>query len=75
MSNDYKSYYLTDLRAMINSVALEIMMTPTFPGYADSPSEMTIQLNDRLALYNDGIRTMAKELIDRLEGDENTDDA
>ena len=77
MSSEYKSYYLGDLRAMINSVALETMiqpMLPIDPFDPPAPPDATTRMNDRLALYNGGIHIMAKALISRLEGDENTDD-
>ena len=76
--SEYKSYYLGDLRAMINSVAIETMIQPMLPADPFDPpasQKATTRMNDRLALFNGGIRAMAKELIGRLEGDENTDDA
>lgn len=59
MPNMYKSFYLQDILAAVNEVALETMLETTFKD--DGESE-----NACIALYNDGIRDMAKAIARRL---------
>ena len=59
MPNMYKSFYLQDILAAVNEVALETMLETTFED--DGESE-----NACIALYNDGIRDMAQAIARRL---------
>ena len=59
MPNLYKSFYLQDLLAVINEVALEAMYETKF----DSVDNRE---NAYIGIYNDGIRDMAKAIAERL---------
>ena len=67
MPNLYKSFCLQDLLAMINEVALETMLETTFEDDGESK-------NACIALYNDGIRDMAKAIARRLNGEASKDE-
>lgn len=69
MSNQYKSYYLKDLQDIINKSAIAIMMQPQklFLGDQVNKVESLQQLNDRIAHFNDGIRSLAVYLTHALE--------
>lgn len=59
MPNMYKSFYLQDILAAVNEVALKTMLETTFED--DCERE-----NACIAVYNDGIRDMAKAIAERL---------
>ena len=59
MPNMYKSFYLQDILAAVNEVALETMLETTLEDDGESK-------NACIALYNDGIRDMAKAIARRL---------
>ena len=59
MPNMYKSFYFQDLLAMTNEIALEAMLETTCEDDCEHK-------NACIALYNDGIRDMAKAIARRL---------
>ena len=59
--NKYQSFYLEDLINLIRKVALDFMLCPEIVGDA-SESETA-----RMALYNEGIRSMSEGLILELK--------
>ena len=61
MPNMYKSFYLQDLLAMINVTALDTMLGTSLSLVEDSKNE-----NVCVAMYNDGIKDMAKAICTRL---------
>jgi hypothetical protein len=61
MPNEYKSFYFADLKAIIREVALDTMLVPSF-----GDENKTLQNAMIVGVYNDGIRTLADMLIDRL---------
>ena len=61
MPNLYKSFYYQDLMAMINEVALDTMIGTSLSLVEDSKNE-----NVCVAMYNDGIKEMAKAIRTRL---------
>ena len=61
MPNEYKSFYFADLKAMVRETAMENMLSPIIE-MEDSP----VTTNANIALYNDGIRTLAQALIEKL---------
>lgn len=69
MSNQYKSYYLKDLQDIINKSAIAIMIQPQklFLGDQVQKVESLQQLNDRIAHFNDGVRSLAVYLVRALE--------
>ena len=75
MANEYKSIYLRDLIDVINQVAMDIMIVPVFSekkpdGTLATPTEISIH-NTHIAMHNEGIREMAKMLIEKLTEEEN----
>ena len=62
MANAYKSFYFADLKALIRETALDIMIIPAM----DEDEENGTKRNANIAIYNDGIRTFADALIDKL---------
>lgn len=75
MANEYKSFYLKDLQAIINHAALSIMMQPQklFLGEQARNVESLSQLNDRISQFNDGVRSLAVYLNNVLAKDGDTD--
>ena len=75
MANEYKSFYLKDIQDIINNAALSIMMQPQklFLGDQAQKVESLAQLNDRVAQFNDGVRSLAVYLNAVLEKDGETD--
>ncbi len=75
MANEYKSFYLNEIRDIINKSALSIMMQPQklFLGEQAQKVESLTQLNDRISQYNDGIRSLAVYLNSMLEKDGEAD--
>ena len=69
MSNEYKSYYLADLKALIRATALDTMAAPMIYFEEDKPMEANIRRNANVAIYNDGIKTFADALIDALSNE------
>lgn len=75
MSNEYKSFYMKEIQDIINKSALSIMMQPQklFLGDQVQKVESLSQLNDRIAQFNDGVRSLAVYLNNVLEKDGETD--
>ena len=75
MANEYKSFYLKDIQDIINNAALSIMMQPQklFLGDQAQKVESLAQLNDRVAQFNDGVRSLAVYLNAVLEKGGETD--
>lgn len=71
MANGYSSYYVKDLIPIINRAAVDIMMQPQrlFLGDQARNVESLAQLNDRIAQFNEGVRSLAVVLTNRLEKD------
>jgi hypothetical protein len=66
MSNAYKSFYLADLMAMIDRVAMYAMLTPTLEhkkpdGTVATLSELA-NYNSLVAINNEGIRDYVSQL-------------
>ena len=59
MPNMYKSFYLQDILAAVNEVALETMLETTFEDDCERENAL-------IGIYNDGIRDMAKAIARRL---------
>ena len=69
MPNKYKSFYLADLEALIRVTALDIMAVPMIHFEEDKPMDVNIRRNANVAIYNDGIRTLADALIEALSNE------
>ena len=78
MANPYQSIYAKDLIPIIEHVALELMSEPIAGGKKVDGTILTLaeisNQNSLYAMYNSGIRHMAKTLIETLE-EEMTDDS
>ena len=61
MPYEYKTFCIADLNAMIRETALEIMLVPAL-----YDEEIDTLKNTLIATYNDGIRTFADTLVERL---------
>ena len=70
--SEYRTYYLKELIPIINQAAVRIMMQPqkTLLGDQASKVESLGYLNDRIAQFNDGVRSMAVYLVNVLEKDD-----
>lgn len=77
MANNYKSFYLADIKRIIEETALETMMTPIIEGKKLDGGVMTLNevsnYNSLVAMNNEGIRDFASSLMNRLtkEGEDN----
>ena len=71
MANGYSSYYVKDLIPIINKTAIDLMMQPQklFLGDQAQKVESLSQLNDRVAQFNEGVRSLAIVLTNTLEKD------
>ena len=71
MVNGYSSYYVKDLIPIINKTAVDLMMQPQklFLGDQAQKVESLSQLNDRIAQFNEGVRSLAVVLTNKLEKD------
>lgn len=79
MANQYKSFYLGDILATIDRVAIESMLTPVFEhkkpdGIVASLAEVS-NYNSLVAANNAGVRDLCIRLKDALteEGEEKDD--
>ncbi len=61
--NKYHSFYLADIETLIRYVALEELMVPPYTLDSKEDAQARIQ---RVAYYNDGIKSMANYLIEAL---------
>ena len=75
--NEYRTMYLKELIPIINQTAVSIMMQPqkTLLVEQASKEESLSQLNDRIAQFNDGVRSMAVYLVNVLEKEGEDDGA
>ena len=78
MANEYKSFYLSDLVAIIERTALDIMGDPIVSGKKPdgammSPAEIANQ-NSLIAMHNSGIRELASTLVITLAKEGENDD-
>ena len=73
MANQYKSFYLNDIEATIDQVAVDIMMVPSFSEKKQDGTFATLtelaNHNSMIAMHNEGVREMAKMLKFVLRGD------
>ena len=72
MADDYKSFYLKDLVQIIEHTALDLLNEPIFGGKKADGTLMNAvevaQQNSMTAVYNSGIRLLARVLIEQLQG-------
>lgn len=72
MADDYKSFYLKDLIPIIEHAALYLLNEPIFGGKKADGTLMNAvevaQQNSMTAVYNSGIRLLARVLIEQLQG-------
>lgn len=75
--NEFKSFYLKDLLALIDRVAMDLMMCPCSASTSDKDGlspETVARLNHDIVWNNEGIRDMAYSLKQALlEGDGDND--
>ena len=73
MIDKYKSLYATDLVPMIEHAALDLMEEPIIQGKKTDGTYMTLteisHQNSMNAMFNAGIRLLAKALIEQLTVD------
>lgn len=69
----YTSYSAEDLTRIIEHTALELMLTPVVQAKRTDGAYLNLteisHQNSMHSMYNDGIRTLAKALIDKLTGE------
>ena len=72
MNSMYKSYTVSELVPMIEHAALDLLNEPIFGGKKADGTLMNAvevaQQNSMTAVYNSGIRLLAKVLIEQLQG-------
>lgn len=78
MANEYTSFYLKDPIPTIEHLALDLMGDPIVDGKKTDGTMMTLteisNHNSLIAMSNDGVRMMAKALIQKLsEEDEDNE--
>ena len=69
----YTSYSAEDLTRIIEHTALELMLTPVVQAKRTDGAYLNLteisHQNSMHSMYNDGIRTLAQALIDKLTGE------
>ena len=70
MANQYKSFYLSDLKMMILKTFIDGMLS--VKSLSDNTKSHRA-MNERIAIYNDGLRDMAQNLIFALENEAEKD--
>lgn len=79
MNNPYKTYILSDLIQIIEHAALDLLNEPIFGGKKADGTLMNAvevaQQNSMTAIYNSGIRLMARVLIEELTDEGKEDDS
>ena len=69
----YTSYSAEDLTRIIEHTALGLMLTPVVQAKRTDGAYLNLteisHQNSMHSMYNDGIRTLAKALIDKLTGE------
>ena len=69
----YTSYSAEDLTSIIEHTALELMLTPVVQAKRTDGAYLNLteisHQNSMHSMYNDGIRTLAQALIDKLTGE------
>ena len=72
MNSPFKTYTVSDLVPMIEHAALDLLNEPIFGGKKADGTLMNAvevaQQNSMTAVYNSGIRLLARVLIDQLQG-------
>ena len=72
MNSMYKSYTVSELIPMIEHAALDLLNEPIFGGKKADGTLMNAvevaQQNSMTAIYNSGIRLMARLLSEQLQG-------
>ena len=72
MNNPYKSYTVSELVPMIEHAALDLMGEPIIAGKKADGTLMNAvevaQQNSMTAVYNSGIRLLARVRIEQLQG-------
>ena len=70
MASEYRQIYIKDLIPIIEDMAIEIMMTPSFSGLKADKTDMTLAEisahNSLVSMHNEGVREMARMLIEAL---------
>ena len=79
MKDLMKSYQVHELLPIINRAALDLMDIPVTGGKKPDGTLMTLaeisNQNSLIAMYNDGIRTLARVLAEQLSGEEEDEKA
>ena len=69
----YTSYSAEDMTRIIEQTALELMLTPVVQAKRTDGAYLNLteisHQNSMHSMYNDGIRTLAQALIDKLTGE------
>lgn len=72
MVNRYKQFALRDLEEMIRTIVMDSMMVPLVLGNPERHDEI-MDYNTMVAMYNDGLRNLADQLINRLNTPDESD--
>ncbi|MBQ1790565.1 MAG: hypothetical protein II008_10315 [Oscillospiraceae bacterium] len=79
MNNPYKTYIVSELVQIIEHAALDLLNEPIFGGKKADGTLMNAvevaQQNSMTAIYNSGIRLMARVLIEELTDEGKEDDS
>ena len=78
MKNKYTSYSIEELVPMIEHAALDLMEEPVIQARKTDGTYMTLtevsHQNSMNAMFNSGIRLLAKALIEQLTKDDETEE-
>ena len=78
MNNPYKSYTVSELVPMIEHAALDLMEEPIVMDKKTDGTYMTLtevsHQNSMNAMFNSGIRLLAKTLIEQLTHEDETEE-
>lgn len=72
--NEYRIFYLKDLIPLIDRIAMETLMVPHI---TEQPNASGIwnEMNASIAVFNEGVRSMAVQMLNELEKEGEDDGA
>ena len=67
--NEFRTFTLREMMDLIHRTLLRERMTPRLAPLGSDSRETTTAFNERIAVYNDGVISMAEALETALKGD------
>lgn len=72
--NEYRTFYLKDLIPLIDRIAMKTLMIPRITSQPNA-SGIWNEMNASIAVFNEGVRSMAELMLKELEKEGEDDGA